>query len=250
MLGFDKVSFSYGEEYPILDNLNFNINKGDFVALIGKSGCGKSTIFRLILGFEKPKSGTIKIGEDKRNIGFMPQKDMLFPWRTIKDNLSLPLEVQKLKPEEIKIKVNKVLNDMDLNHAKNLYPSELSGGMRQRVAFARTVLTGADILLLDEPFSALDYFTRLDFQEWIMSQYIRLKKTIFFITHSVDEAILLSNRIFVFDNTPAKKFREINIERQYPRNQELLNEAEIIKIKSDLIKNLRDNIEGGENEKR
>ncbi len=242
MLSFNNVKFSYDDNKVIIDNLNFTINKGDFVGFIGKSGCGKSTIFRLILGFEKPQLGEIKIDENLK-IGFMPQKDLLFPWRTIEENLSLPLEVKKINKKEIQEKVNKILYEMDLLETKNKYPFELSGGMRQRIAFARTVLTGADILLLDEPFSALDYFTRMDFQDWIIEQYIKLKKTILFITHSVDEAILLSNRIFLFENKNSSKgFEEILINDSYPRSQEILFKKEMIDLKSNLIKKLRTNV--------
>lgn len=238
MLKFNNVSFSYNLDNPLLENLSFEINKGDFVGLIGHSGCGKSTIFRLILGFEKLESGDIIIDADNSKIGFMPQKDLLFPWRTIEDNLALPLEIQKLDKTEIREKVEKILEDMDLVQTRNLYPSELSGGMRQRIAFARTVLTGADLLLLDEPFSALDYFTRMDFQDWILNQYTRLGKTIFFITHSVDEALLLSNRILVFEDAPVRNLTEIKVNFEYPRSQKILNLPEIIEMKTSLIERL------------
>ncbi len=237
MLKFKNVTFNYENEDNLLENLSFEINKGDFIGLIGQSGCGKSTIFRLILNFEKAKMGDIEISKEK--IAFMPQKDMLFPWRNIEDNLSLPLEVQELSKIEIKNKVHQILEEMNLLETKNKYPSELSGGMRQRIAFARTVLTGADVLLLDEPFSALDYFTRLDFQDWIMEQYVRLNKTIFFITHSVEEAILLSNRIFIFEDSPINKFEEVKLNMPYPRSQDILNEEHLIKIKTHLVHKLR-----------
>ncbi len=247
MLKFKDVSFSYDLESPLIEDLNFEINRGDFVGLIGQSGCGKSTVFRLILNFEKPSSGEIILDPPSTKIGFMPQKDMLFPWRTIEKNLALPLEVQKLPPDEIGEKVNSILEDMELIHTRDLYPSELSGGMRQRIAFARTVLTGADLLLLDEPFSALDYFTRMDFQDWILNQYQRLDKTIFFITHSVEEAILLSNRILMFEDKPVRKLNEIGVDLEYPRTQSMLNRSEIIDMKTSLIERLKKGQKGGQN---
>ncbi len=237
MLAFKNVSFHYKGENNLLENLNFEINQGDFVALIGQSGCGKSTIFRLILDFEKVTKGEIEI--HRENIAFMPQKDMLFPWRSIEENLGLPLEIQGYKKNEIQEKVQQILEEMNLLDTKDKYPSELSGGMRQRISFARTVLTGADLLLLDEPFSALDYFTRLDFQEWIMEQYTRLNKTIFFITHSVEEAILLSNRIFVFEDSPLSKFEEVRLDMPYPRSHDILNNENLIEIKTHLVHKLR-----------
>lgn len=239
MLKFEKVNFAYEAEKPILKDLSFEIKRGDFVGLIGQSGCGKSTIFRLILGFESAQSGRIEMDSAEKSIGFMPQKDMLFPWRSVEQNLALPLEVQNLDKTLIREKVHQVLKDMDLFHTKELLPSELSGGMRQRIAFARTVLTGADLLLLDEPFSALDYFTRLDFQEWILNQYMRLNKTIFFITHSVEEALLLSNRVLIFGDSPVSDFEEIKLEMPYPRSQEMLNHPDLIQIKMGLIQKLR-----------
>ncbi len=241
MLDFKNVSFSYEVDKKIIDHLSFRVNKGDFIGLLGTSGCGKSTIFRLILGFETPQQGEIKLS-DKSKIGFMPQKDLLFTWRTIAENLALPLEINNLNKQEIKTRVDTILEDMNLTDIKNKYPFELSGGMRQRIAFARTVLTGADILLLDEPFSALDYFTRLDFQEWIMHQYLRLDKTILFITHSVEEAILLSNRIFMLEtNGSAIELKDIAIDEAYPRTQEVLHKKEMIDLKSSLISKFRKN---------
>ncbi len=240
MLKFDKVSFAYEADQLILKDLSFAINKGDFVSLIGQSGCGKSTVFRLILGFETAQSGNIMLASDKTKIGYMPQKDLLFPWRTVAQNLALPLEVQKLSASEITARVSQILDDMELANTKDLYPSELSGGMRQRIAFARTVLTGADLLLLDEPFSALDYFTRMDFQDWIIRQYMRLNKTIFFITHSVEEAILLSNRILIFkDSLPVEQLQEVCLTEQYPREQHILNQPQFINLKTTLVDRLR-----------
>lgn len=239
MLEFKNVSFAYDDGNKIIDNISFKVKKGDFIGLIGKSGCGKSTIFRLLLGFEKPTSGEIILRKGEK-IGFMPQKDMLFPWRTIEENLRLPLEVQGKKNKESKVKVDEILEEMELTSTAKKYPSELSGGMRQRIAFARTCLTGANLLLLDEPFSALDYFTRMDFQDWIISQYMRLDKTILFITHSVDEAILLSNKIFLFEKgKPVTEIKEIEVEDKYPRSQEILGRKDIIDLKFKLIDELK-----------
>ncbi len=240
MLSFNSVSFAYESDKPILEGVSFNVERGDFVSLIGQSGCGKSTVFRLILGFEKAQSGAIELASQQMKIGFMPQKDLLFPWRTVAENLALPLEVQKIEKAEIASRVAQILDDMELAETKDLYPSELSGGMRQRIAFARTVLTGADLLLLDEPFSALDYFTRMDFQDWIIRQYMRLNKTIFFITHSVEEAILLSNRILIFENSlPLKALEEVQIKASYPRQRQLLNDPDMVSLKTSLINRLR-----------
>ncbi len=238
MLDFNNVSFSYDKKTPILENVSFQIKQRDFVSLIGQSGTGKSTIFRLILGFENVDKGNININSKMQKIGYMPQKDLLFPWRTIEENLALPQEVLKKNKNEIKKNVNQILEEMDLIHTKKLYPSELSGGMRQRISFARTVLTGADLLLLDEPFSALDYFTRMEFQDWILNQYQRLNKTIFFITHSVEEAILLSNKIFILEEGNQNGVEEIKIEKPYPRTQEFLYEKDMIDLKLELLQKL------------
>ncbi|SHE39574.1 ABC transporter ATP-binding protein [Clostridium fallax] len=174
MLTFNKVTFKYSNsKKDIIKDLSFKINKGDFISIIGSSGCGKSTIFRLISSLEQPSTGSIYINnEDIKNlkspIGYMPQKDLLLPWRTILENTCLPLEVKRISKKQAKKQAEELLDKFSLYEYKDKYPKDLSGGMKQRISFIRTLLTGSQVLLLDEPFSALDAITRLSLQEWIL----------------------------------------------------------------------------------
>ena len=163
MLKFDNVRFQYEvEDFSIIDHLSFEVQDGEFVSVIGASGCGKSTIFRLVNKLLTPAFGQILVDgesiEKKKNYcGYMPQQDMLFPWRTVRENLMLPMEIQgRFSKEQMRKKADEALESVGLTGWGDKMPKELSGGMRQRAAFARTVLTGSDLMLLDEPFSALD----------------------------------------------------------------------------------------------
>ena len=249
MLSLDKVTYKYPDE-PIetVKNLSFSIKRGEFVSLIGTSGCGKSTIFKLINGLLKPDSGVITVnGKDIKNqrsyCGYMPQNDLLFPWRTVLDNLSLPLEIagvgDKAKRAE---KAAEMLLQVGLSGCEKKYPHELSGGMRQRAAFGRTALCGSDLMLLDEPFSALDYLTRISMQEWLLEQWQKSQKTILFITHDVDEALFLSNRILVVNSSPITKLFEVEISRGENKGREMLQTPEICAIRENLIKMLREQV--------
>ena len=209
MLKFDNVSFQYDvEDFSIIDHLSFDVQDGEFVSVIGASGCGKSTIFRLVNKLLLPASGEILVDgesiERKRNYcGYMPQQDLLFPWRTVRENLLLPMEIRGgYSKTEMREKADAALESVGLKDWGDKTPKELSGGMRQRAAFARTVLTGSDLLLLDEPFSALDYLTRISMREWLLEQWEREKKTVLFITHDVEEAVFLSSRILVVEESP------------------------------------------------
>ena len=204
MLTFDNVRFQYAvEDFSIIDHLSFEVQDGEFVSIIGASGCGKSTIFRLVNKLLTPASGVIRVDgesiETKKNYcGYMPQQDLLFPWRTVRENLMLPMEIQGgYSKEQMQKKADDALRSVGLADWGDKTPKELSGGMRQRAAFARTVLTGSDLLLLDEPFSALDYLTRLSMLEWLLEQWEKEKKTVVFITHDVEDAVFLSSRILV-----------------------------------------------------
>ena len=177
ILEFEGVSFQYaGEDFDIIDGLSFTVQPGAFHCIIGVSGCGKSTILRMINGLLKPKKGVIRVGgrpiqEQRQYCGYMPQKDMLFPWRTVGENVALPLEIRgSVSKKERRQRAEAALHDVGLDGCADKRPDELSGGMRQRAAFARTMLTGSELLLLDEPFSALDFLTRVSMQEWLLDQ--------------------------------------------------------------------------------
>ena len=246
MLEFKNVSFTYGDDSaPTIDNLSFSINKGEFVCLIGPSGCGKSTIFRIVNKLLNPESGEIFVnGQDikkhKNYCGYMPQHDLLFPWRSVADNVRLPLEMKGgLSKSEMDDKVSEVLETVGLTGWGEKAPSELSGGMRQRAAFARTLLTGCELLLLDEPFSALDYLTRLSLREWLLAQWEKEKKTVLFITHDVEEAVFLSNRVLVVESYPINKLTSTEVPAGYPRSLSSLSEPGMAELKERLIGMLR-----------
>ena len=246
LLEFEHVSYQYpGEDFDIIDDLSFSVESGSFHCIIGVSGCGKSTIFRMTNGLLQPKSGTIRvggkpIGEQKHYCGYMPQKDLLFPWRTIGENLALPLEIRGgLSKAERRERVDDALADVGLEGCWDKMPDELSGGMRQRAAFARTMLTGSDLLLLDEPFSALDFLTRISMQEWLLGQWEKHKKTILFITHDVEEAVFLSGSVLAVTSTPIHTLTEVPVPATYPRTRECLTHPDMVALREDLIDVLR-----------
>ena len=246
ILSFDNVSYRYpGEDFDIIDKLSFSVEPGSFHCIIGISGCGKSTIFRMTNGLLQPKAGSIyvnarPVSEQNHYCGYMPQKDLLFPWRTIGENLALPLEIRRkyTKAEQREL-INAALADVGLDGCRDKRPDELSGGMRQRAAFARTMLTGSDLLLLDEPLSALDFLTRISMQEWLLDQWQRHKKTILFITHDVEEAVFLSSVVLVVEETPIRSLREVSVPMKYPRTRQDLTRPEIVDLRERLVNTLR-----------
>ncbi len=208
------LSFAY-EGRPVLENLSLYAGQGEFVSLLGPSGCGKSTILKLLTGILKPDSGEIlvdscRISEISGHFAYMPQNDLLFPWKTILDNVCLYGEIhgtsEKTRKEAL---ANFPL--FGLGGYENSYPSALSGGMRQRAAFLRTALCQADILLLDEPFGALDVITRSEMQDWLLAMREKLNRTVLLVTHDMDEAIYLSDRILILNPWPSGIVDEISI---------------------------------------
>ena len=212
LLDINDVSFVYHSpigETKAIDKLNLSIKKGEFVSIIGPSGCGKTTILSLIAGLLKPTTGEILL-ENKpltagsNDLGYMLQKDQLFPWRTIEKNLLLPLEVKGIKSKENKAYGLELLNKYGLGDFTKKYPDQLSGGMRQRVALIRTLVSHPKLLLLDEPFSALDYQTRLSVADDVYKIIRCENKTAILVTHDISEAISLSDRVIVLTKRPCK----------------------------------------------
>ncbi|HFJ9452939.1 ABC transporter ATP-binding protein [Bacillus thuringiensis] len=239
ILQFHNVSFHYDEK-PIINELNASIQDKEFVSIIGPSGCGKSTLFRLITGLEEASTGQIELTETKSHpVGYMPQKDMLLPWRTIIENAALPLECQGVQKKEAQVKAKELLHKFGLQGYETKYPKDLSGGMRQRVSFIRTLLTGGEILLLDEPFSALDALTKASLQEWLFEQWKEWEKTILFITHDVEEALFLSNRIFVVENQPITTLTERIVPLDRNRTRKDLYKPEVLALKDELLSMLQ-----------
>ena len=244
MLAFDQVSFNYHSGNAVLDRLSFHVRQGEFISIIGVSGSGKSTIFRLVTGLDEPLAGVISLnGKPNVNrlgeVGYMPQEDLLLPWRTIVENAALPLEFSGISKKDAREKVLPLLSDFGLVGTADKYPDELSGGMKQRVAFLRATLSGNELLLLDEPFSALDAITKLSMQEWLIAQWEKLQSTVLFITHDVDEALFLSDRIFMLKNTPVDSFDEIEVPLSRPRKRSDLHLPEMLALKERLLETLR-----------
>ena len=220
LLELKEVSLAYHGmegETTALSNISFQVNKGEFLAVVGPSGCGKSTLLNLICGLLKPEHGSVLIdgidGEySTMNIGYMLQKDHLFEWRSVYRNVLLGLEIQHQLTPERKKKVKKMLKTYGLDKFQNAHPSQLSGGMRQRAALIRTLALEPDLLLLDEPFSALDYQTRLNVSDDIGRIIKQEGKTAILVTHDISEAISMADRVIVLTKRPAQMKKEITIQ--------------------------------------
>jgi NitT/TauT family transport system ATP-binding protein len=218
-----KAFAGKGSEVRVLDGLSFDIHEQDFVSIIGPSGCGKTTIFNIIAGLIEPDAGNLVYrGEDisdlRGRVGYMMQKDLLFPWRTVLGNVLLGLEMRGVAHGAAVERAREHLNAFGLSGFENAYPKTLSGGMRQRVALIRTLIMDPGILLLDEPFSALDYQTRL-YLEGVLKQAVEtFHKTVVLVTHDIDEAVALSKRVVVLSGRPArvKTVHDIDIAEQSP----------------------------------
>lgn len=219
ILKFNDVSYFYQtkkDEIFALDKISFSVLEENFVSIVGPSGCGKTTILSLIAGLLKPSSGKVILdGSEKidtKKIGYMFQRDMLFDWRSVWKNITLGIELQKPNDKERKLQLaDELLKKYSLYNFKNKKPRELSGGMRQRVALIRTLVMEPKLLLLDEPFSALDFQTRLTLCDDVYDILKSEKKTAILVTHDISEAISMSNKIIVLSSRPAKVKDEIKL---------------------------------------
>jgi putative hydroxymethylpyrimidine transport system ATP-binding protein len=243
-LSFDNVSFSYGKSW-IIRNFTMSIRKGEFVSLIGPSGIGKSTLFQLATGLLEPTGGTIRLDEKDGQtrlgkVGYMPQADLLMPWRTVTENAALPLEIKGVAKQTAYEQVRSLLPQFGLAGWENAYPDQLSGGMRQRVSLLRATLTGSDLLLLDEPFSALDGITRMEMQEWLLGLVTQLGTTVMLITHDIEEAILLADRVLVLRESPLQQAIEVPIPIARPRLGECRYDPVFLAIRSEIWRTLQE----------
>lgn len=216
---------------------NLVVHEGEFISLIGPSGCGKSTLFNLIAGLDEPSRGRIILdGVDRSGqqglVGYMLQKDLLLPWRTILDNVVLGLEISGVRRAEAYQVAKPLLTAYGLGDFLDRYPQQLSGGMRQRAALLRTILFNRDVILLDEPFGALDAQTREHMQEWLLDLWDDFQKTVLFVTHDIDEAIYLSDRVFVMSARPGRIVTEIPITLDRPRKPSVVTSDEFIRLKA------------------
>ncbi|MGZ9848899.1 ABC transporter ATP-binding protein [Macrococcus psychrotolerans] len=216
----------------VINNINLELNKGEIVALIGPSGSGKSTILNIIGGLLIPSSGECLLQGERINgktghVSFMPQTHSLMPWRTVIQNINLATEISA---NDSVNKSEQLLERAGFTSIKDRYPNELSGGMKQRVSFLRALNTEHQLLLLDEPFSALDEITRNDMQIWLRSLLLESDKTVLMITHSIDEAIKMSNRILVLNQKPATIVRSLDVNQDLSVSQIAELKAQIIQL--------------------
>src|SRR5262252_1665572 len=223
--------------------LDLAIETGRFVSLVGPSGCGKSTLFNVIAGLLQPTEGRVLIdGEDATGtigrVGYMLQKDLLLPWRTVLDNVILGMEVQGKPLKEARERALPLLRKYGLSGFEYLYPNSLSGGMRQRAALLRTLLFDTDVILLDEPFGALDAQIKLKMQEWLMQLWSDFQKTVVFVTHDVEEALFLSDEIHVMGTRPGRILERIPIPLPRPRERSVTLSPEFVAIKERCLTHL------------
>ncbi len=208
----------------VLKNLSFSLRRGEVLTLLGPSGCGKSTVMQLIAGLTRPDSGSVTVAGEAINgntgrVSYMHQKDLLLPWKRVIDNVTAPLKLRGIAKKAARETAAPLFEPFGLAGFENYYPSQLSGGMRQRAALMRTYLYRRDIMLLDEPFGALDAITRERLQEWLSSLISSLKTTVLMVTHDIDEAILISDRVLVLSEKPAGIAAEEIINLPRPRTR-------------------------------
>lgn len=220
------VSKTFANGVQALGPLDLAIDAGEFVSLLGPSGCGKSTALRLIAGLSQPTSGQVQLADAaKRSIGFVFQEPTLMPWATVWDNVYLPLRLQRRPRNEVAVRIDEVLASVGLADFMHVYPRELSGGMKMRVSLARALVTDPDILLMDEPFAALDEITRFRLNNDLLELWRRSRRTIVFVTHSVFESVYLSQRVVVMTPRPGRIAEEFIIETAEPRGEDFRTSA-------------------------
>jgi ABC-type nitrate/sulfonate/bicarbonate transport system ATPase subunit len=239
-----KVFVTSGGSFTALAPVDLAIPAGRFVSLIGPSGCGKSTIFNIVAGLEAPTTGRVLIdGNDATgfigNVGYMLQKDLLLPWRTVLDNVALGMEIRGTPLAEARQRALPLLQRYGLAGFELQYPSVLSGGMRQRAALLRTLLVERDVVLLDEPFGALDAQTKSQMQDWLLQIFAEFGRTVVFVTHDVEEAVYLSDEIHVMVSHPGRVVETLPIDLPRPRARSIVSTPRFVAIKKYCLDLLR-----------
>jgi ABC-type nitrate/sulfonate/bicarbonate transport system ATPase subunit len=242
--GVSKHVLQDGQQFAILRKVDLYAADGEFVSLIGPSGCGKSTLLNIIAGLDHPSSGALYLNGRRAEhrlgtVGYMQQKDLLLPWRNVLDNTILGLELQGVSRRLARVRALGLMEQFGLKGFETAYPYALSGGMRQRAAFLRTILPDHEIFLLDEPFGALDALNRAQIHEWLLGLWETLHKTIVLVTHDVDEAIFLSDRVYVMTARPGQVKRVQGIDLPRPRRLEMITTSPFMALKAQLLAALR-----------
>ncbi len=232
-----------GQIVQALDNVSIHAEAHEFVSLIGPSGCGKSTLLNIVGGLLEPDQGEILLGGEPGvgrlgRIGYMPQRDLLLPWRKLLDNVLLGPEVCGQDRAQARREAHDLLPLFGLQGFEEHYPATLSGGMRQRAALMRTFLCKQEIVLLDEPFGALDALTRRTMRRWLLDVWNRFRQTLIFVTHDVEEAVFLSNRVYVFSPRPGRVLLELGIDLPQPRPEHVVSEPHFIVYRDQLLEAL------------
>jgi ABC-type nitrate/sulfonate/bicarbonate transport system ATPase subunit len=229
-----------GASLPVLERVSLRVAEGEFVALVGPSGAGKSTLLALIAGLDAPTGGEVLLHGDARaprlgRVGYMPQRDLLLPWRSALDNAIAGPDVRGVPRAEARAHALALFDTFGLAGFANAYPHALSGGMRQRVAFARSLLASTDLLLLDEPFGALDALTRAGLQRWLLEIWGGLRLSCLLVTHDVDEALLLADRVYVLSPRPGRVTLEATVPLGRPRATSDLSRPEVAALKARVL---------------
>jgi ABC-type nitrate/sulfonate/bicarbonate transport system ATPase subunit len=239
LLQLDNIAKSFGSTVA-LEPTSLTIEDGSFVAIVGPSGCGKSTLFNVIAGLLQPDSGEVHVANQvvtgaSGHVGYMLQKDLLMPWRTVEDNITMAARLTRGVTPEDRVEARRVAHQYGLGEFLRHYPHALSGGMRQRVAFMRTLVTRHPLLLLDEPFGALDAQTRLEMQQWLLQVWKEAQRTVLFITHDVDESIFLSDRVLVMSPRPGRIIADFANPLERPRSLDVLTDLRFVELKSQIL---------------
>ena len=238
-LRIDGLTKAYGE-LPVLDGVSLAIAPGEFVAVVGPSGCGKSTLFDVVAGLERPDAGRVLVDGAVATgrtdaFAYMPQQDLLFPWRTVLDNTTLGLEVAGVRRRAARERARPLFAEFGLGGFESARPGELSGGMRQRAALLRTVVQDRPVLLLDEPFGALDALTRTEMQVWLSRMRARFAWTVLLVTHDVREAVLLADRVVVLAPRPTSVRRVVTVDLPRPRDLSVLTDPRFTAAEAELL---------------
>jgi ABC-type nitrate/sulfonate/bicarbonate transport system ATPase subunit len=238
-LRLDGLTKAFGE-LPVLDGVSLEVASGEFVALVGPSGCGKSTLFDVVAGLEPPDAGRVLVdGVDATGrtdaFAYMPQQDLLFPWRTVLDNTTLGLEVAGVRRRAARERARPLFAEFGLAGFEGARPGELSGGMRQRAALLRTVVQDRPVLLLDEPFGALDALTRTEMQVWLSRTRARFGWTVLLVTHDVREAVFLADRVAVLGPRPTSVLRQVPVDLPRPRDLDVLTDPAFTAAEAELL---------------